>query len=366
VENPVLFKGEPGYEDDTRKLKIGDGENHWLDLEYIEGSTGPAGADGDAGAAGAAGPPGFGVEGEEGEWFPIPGASGATGSAGSQGDPGATGATGPAGQGAPGFDGEDAENLLIPGSAGAAGTPGTTGPQGPPGLPGFDGEDSENLIISGQPGAAGAAGSAGATGPQGPAIGLIAEDGEDAPIERIPGAPGAAGTPATLTQSYVGYNTVGGSTEVMTDQRVLAKKITLATAGLLTNIEVHVDGGNSSDEVESINFGLYADSGGTPSALLSMYNGREVALLMDNTLGAGGNTVARWFGGPMGVWLAAGDYWLAVQAIDTGASMPYRVYYDGSGTDRYYDSGGNWLGDWGWYSPTTGSNTYSIRGNIVR
>lgn len=37
--NPVLADGEPGYENDTRKLKIGNGSARWVDLEYIASST---------------------------------------------------------------------------------------------------------------------------------------------------------------------------------------------------------------------------------------------------------------------------------------------------------------------------------------
>lgn len=33
--NPVLLYGEPGFEKDTNKLKIGDGVNHWNDLPYL-------------------------------------------------------------------------------------------------------------------------------------------------------------------------------------------------------------------------------------------------------------------------------------------------------------------------------------------
>jgi len=32
--NPVLAEGELGYETDTHKLKVGDGQTHWLDLPY--------------------------------------------------------------------------------------------------------------------------------------------------------------------------------------------------------------------------------------------------------------------------------------------------------------------------------------------
>lgn len=36
-ENPVLRSGEPGYEIDTGKFKMGDGETHWRELDYFGG-----------------------------------------------------------------------------------------------------------------------------------------------------------------------------------------------------------------------------------------------------------------------------------------------------------------------------------------
>lgn len=33
--NPILKQGEPGFEYDTGKLKIGDGIHTWLELDYI-------------------------------------------------------------------------------------------------------------------------------------------------------------------------------------------------------------------------------------------------------------------------------------------------------------------------------------------
>lgn len=38
-ENPILHEGEPGYERDTRKLKIGDGVTPWRDLPYSAGGV---------------------------------------------------------------------------------------------------------------------------------------------------------------------------------------------------------------------------------------------------------------------------------------------------------------------------------------
>ena len=36
-ENPILRSGEPGYERDTRRLKLGDGVTPWRDLPYFGG-----------------------------------------------------------------------------------------------------------------------------------------------------------------------------------------------------------------------------------------------------------------------------------------------------------------------------------------
>ena len=38
--NPVLAQGEPGFETDTGKLKIGDGSTAWNSLSYLVGSAG--------------------------------------------------------------------------------------------------------------------------------------------------------------------------------------------------------------------------------------------------------------------------------------------------------------------------------------
>ena len=40
TNNPILALGEPGFETDTNKLKIGNGTDHWNDLDYISGGFG--------------------------------------------------------------------------------------------------------------------------------------------------------------------------------------------------------------------------------------------------------------------------------------------------------------------------------------
>jgi hypothetical protein len=109
--NPVLMTGEPGYEIETGKLKIGDGQTPWLDLPYYSGITGPTGENstipGPTGPQGVTGP--IGVTGPTGGDSTIPGP---TGPQGATGPIGGFGPTGP---------------------QGATGNTGSTGPQGPTG-----------------------------------------------------------------------------------------------------------------------------------------------------------------------------------------------------------------------------------------
>ena len=79
--NPILQAGEPGFETNTYKLKIGDGITRWNLLPYISGQV-------QVGNTGPTGPQG--IQG-------IQGLQGSTGPTGSQGPQGPTGATGPQG-----------------------------------------------------------------------------------------------------------------------------------------------------------------------------------------------------------------------------------------------------------------------------
>lgn len=83
--DPVLLSGEPGYETNTGRLKIGDGSSSWSSLDYYHGTTGPTGGTGPQGSTGPTGNTGS------------QGVTGPTGNTGSQGVTGPTGAgsTGP-------------------------------------------------------------------------------------------------------------------------------------------------------------------------------------------------------------------------------------------------------------------------------
>lgn len=45
VRNPILADGEPGFETDTGKFKVGDGVKAWRSLEYFVPGAGSPGID---------------------------------------------------------------------------------------------------------------------------------------------------------------------------------------------------------------------------------------------------------------------------------------------------------------------------------
>jgi hypothetical protein len=72
--DPVLMTGEPGYETDTRKFKMGDGQTPWSQLPYYAGVTGPSGISNLPGPTGPTGP--IGITGPTGAPSSVTGPTG--------------------------------------------------------------------------------------------------------------------------------------------------------------------------------------------------------------------------------------------------------------------------------------------------
>lgn len=186
--NPRLLLGEPGFETDTNKLKIGDGLNTWNNLDYLTGEgaagdsayeiavdngfvgtieewldslVGPPGTPGTNGANGTNGAPGIsayqvavnnGFIGTESAWL-----ASLEGAPGSDGEDGVDGTNG-----ADGEDGISAYQVAV--NNGFIGTElqwlaSLVGPQGTAGTNGIDGADGEDGAdgAEGPPGPSGAA-----------------------------------------------------------------------------------------------------------------------------------------------------------------------------------------------------------------
>ena len=158
TNNPILDQGEPGFETDSRSIKVGTGTLPWNCLQYTgtigfqgyqgnQGAQGPQGNQGRQGYQGSTGAQGQGVTGSQG----AAGAQGSQGTVGAQGSQGAAGAQGS--QGAAGAQGSQ-------GAAGAQGNQGTTGIQGSPGAQGSNGLQG----LQGNPGPSGPQGIPGNVG----------------------------------------------------------------------------------------------------------------------------------------------------------------------------------------------------------
>jgi hypothetical protein len=164
-------------------------------------------------------------------------------------------------------------------------------------------------------------------------------------------------TEVMLTHSYVGYNTVGGSTENATDVRVYMKKITLSQPGLLSSIGAHVN--QTTDHQFGIGVAVISDNAGAPDKLLA-YN----SLIRDSMLLETSGTptyAAGWVQVPIGLYLAAGDYWICTQFdVLTGT---LQIYYD-AGSDRIYTPTGPFFSHAGRYADTDSTRKYSIRADF--
>jgi hypothetical protein len=172
--------------------------------------------------------------------------------------------------------------------------------------------------------------------------------------EGVGGGGGGAGA-----YSYLGYNTVGASSEVATNHRVYMKKITVPSNGILLNVAAHIQN-DSADHVQQVGVAVFSDNSGSPLRLLAAALNPDASTLLES---AASTPVARWLAIPINLEVVAGDYWIAVMIAH--ASNPGSIDYDASGTDRYYTSGGVWFADAGFYTVTTGTRNYSIRGAFL-
>jgi hypothetical protein len=160
----------------------------------------------------------------------------------------------------------------------------------------------------------------------------------------------------SFSQSYLGYNTIGGSQETWAGVTVYYKQITLASAALLVSIDVYLDLPTVTN-VQNINSWVTSDNAGAPNLQIALGTYRDSPSFHLSA-------TARWLSLPISVWLPAGTYWVAVQRpVDSGSDL--RIYYDGSGSDIKATTAGAWSSDYSQQTPTTTSNRYSIRASIL-
>lgn len=155
--------------------------------------------------------------------------------------------------------------------------------------------------------------------------------------------------------SYKGYNTIGASTEVVGISTVYATQITVATDGLITGLGLYVD--HTTDTVAGMpGTGVWTDNANTLGTLIAQ---KSTSVNDEFYLGSSTSSwPARWIEVPLTFFVTAGTYWVGFMFIDVGS---LRIYYDGSGTDRTFVSGGAWLANGARYTQTNTTRKYSTR-----
>lgn len=224
---------------------------------------------------------------------------------------------------------------------------GATGPQGDPGADGSPGANTVTVAESdGTPSVADV------DTVKFDSTGFTVTDNADGSV--TVGNLGGGGGGGSITQAYLGYNTIGGSFEAATANRQYLAKVTVPAACFVTAVEIY--GKGNASNVIGLLWGLLSDNAGTPLNILAEASALSSA---NNVLYL--NATARWISLPLGIYVAAGDYWASF--LSTSAALS--VAYDGSGADKYINQGGTWLSDGSQGTITATTNKYSIRLNTL-
>jgi hypothetical protein len=168
-------------------------------------------------------------------------------------------------------------------------------------------------------------------------------DGNAAHFMDGTGAWSTPGGTGGATMSRLGKTTVGASTLAGANVGI-AKKITLSATSLLVSINTHID--MNSDAHVNPWAAVYDDVTGTPTHILATTHGANAGntggpnLYLETAGGSGFS--ARWMAFPIGLYLAAGDYWIVTQFDGNGSP---RFYYDTGGSDKTISYSGFGWGD---------------------
>jgi hypothetical protein len=165
------------------------------------------------------------------------------------------------------------------------------------------------------------------------------------------------GTGGFVGRSFIGYNTVGASFENITVNRQYMKKLTLASAGTIMSIDIHIKATNTDPTGFMVH--VLQDSSGLPT----LVRAASAVFATSAGLGLKGGNAARWVAFPIGAYLEAGDYWIGFTSTAVGTSV-IAIAYDTSGSDRYFTIGPYAL-DGDYASTTDSTRKFSIRGNFL-
>lgn len=164
-----------------------------------------------------------------------------------------------------------------------------------------------------------------------------------------------------VQQQFVGAGE-GLNWETLGTSVVILKSITLEHDSLLASIGAYVRHPSPAfdDQVHNLAVAVLDANG----LIVGGNNTPWPSVLFDSAPGELGDDTPRWYQVPVGAWLEAGEYYLAIQQHRSPASL--QIAYDDGGTDLSYAPGGPWFSDLGWYAVAVTGRSYSIRASVVR
>ena len=159
-----------------------------------------------------------------------------------------------------------------------------------------------------------------------------------------------------ITQSYLGKTSAGASFDsgASSNHLIRAKKITMATAGLIASIGVNAKGDVTRACTYTVH--IWDDNAGAPGKVVASSDSSEAnqGLLM--------STTARYIDVGVGFWATAADWWIGFTWFGNVGGTAFEPSYDTGGGDYEATMTGSWSID----SLSSGSKNYAIRATVLR
>lgn len=163
-----------------------------------------------------------------------------------------------------------------------------------------------------------------------------------------------------LAQQYLGRNVAGASNLAMAQNYHYLRKITVTAPGIITSVGAYVQGQNST--AVDLRFGVWSDNAGTPKNLLAVSQSKISNTGLYLQSGGGGVTGdARWLHQPIGLYVAAGDYWIGCMSNST----VMHLFYDAGGHDKISQVTIDDLCDVGVFTVVDSGDDFSLRADFL-
>lgn len=172
------------------------------------------------------------------------------------------------------------------------------------------------------------------------------------------------GTTAAWSSLRSTLGTTSAGASFATARGVYIKKVTMASAGFLMSVHAFVKG-NGSNGV-NMGVGVLSDNAGAPLSVIAATGMVNVESTSGPLINLGMSTTVRDLAVPVGRWLTAADYWLAVYIHSAADSRIQLAYNSGSGSDRKFTGVTPILSDQSYNSyGASDTNDYCIYADIL-